>query len=365
MGAAPILPGFHPDPSICRSPDPLRWAIAGAGTISRSIVPDLQLIPGNRVDVVFSRDKANAARFAEEFGLTRWTDDFASLIRDPAVDVLYLATPFATHAAMAREALYAGKHVVVEKPMALNAGEVEELFTLAQSLGLFLMEAMWMKFNPAFRHLFELLDSGLIGKPSSLRAGFGFPLIADGGSRWDVARSGGTLLDQGIYPVTLAHAIFGEPTGIHAGGRLREDGLDFAEHFTLDFEEGQFAHCASSMTEFVDPSASISGTLGWITLPGMFWTSTTLLVHAGTWAKMFDPEPIEHEREGNGYVPMLRAAGEAIRSGATEHPIHPASETVAVFRTLDTISQHVKDSVAGFPTEGSQGATRTEVSDYA
>jgi predicted dehydrogenase len=346
-------------------PDQLRWAIAGAGTISRSIVPDLQLIPGNRVEIVFSRDNANAARFAEEFGLARWTDDFASLVGDPGVDVLYLATPFATHAAMAREALLAGKHVVVEKPMALNAGEVEELFALAESQGLFLMEAMWMKFNPAFRHLFDLLNSGLIGKPSSLRAGFGFPLIADGGSRWDMARSGGTLLDQGIYAVTLAHAIFGEPTSIHANGRLREDGLDFAEHFTLDFEEGRFAQCASSMTEFVDPSASISGTLGWITLPGMFWTSTTLLVHAGSWAKMFAPEPVAHEREGNGYVPMLRAAGEAIRSGATQHPIHPASETIAVFRTLDTISKHVKDSVARIPPEGSKGASRTEINDYA
>lgn len=337
------------------SPDPLRWAIAGAGTISRSIVPDLQLIPGNHVDIVFSRDRANAARFAKEFGLTRWTDDFASLIRDPGVDVLYLATPFATHAALAREALLAGKHVIVEKPMALNAAEVEDLFDLADRQGLFLMEAMWMKFNPAFRHLFELLDSGLIGQPSSLRAGFGFPLIADGGSRWDVARSGGTLLDQGIYPVTLAHAIFGTPTGIHASGRLREDGLDFAEHFTLDFKDGQFAQCASSMTEFVDPSASVSGSLGWITLPGMFWTSTTLLIHAGSWARMFAPEPMEHDREGNGYVPMLRAAGEAIRSGATQHPIHPRSDTVAVFRTLDTISRQVKESAASLGSTPDQG----------
>ena len=322
----------------------LRWAVAGAGTISRSIVPDLLLIPENHVEIVFSRNKAKAASFAEEFGVARWTDDFASLVRDPRVDVLYLATPFATHADMAREALLAGKHVVVEKPMALNAGEVEELFALAERQGLFLMEAMWMKFNPAFQHLFELMDSGLIGKPSSLRAGFGFPLVADGGSRWDVARSGGTLLDQGIYPVTLAHAIFGEPTKIHATGRLRDDGLDFAEHFTLDFDGGQFAQCASSMTEFVDPSASISGTLGWVTLPGMFWTSTTLLVHAGSWTKMFAPEPMEHPREGKGYVPMLRAAGEAIRSGATQHPVHPALDTIAVFRTLDTISKQLAEA---------------------
>lgn len=330
----------------------LRWAIAGAGTISRSIVPDLQLIPGNHIEVVFSRDHANAARFAHEFGVARWTNDYTSLITDPLVDVLYLATPFATHAAMARQALLAGKHVIIEKPMATNTHEVEELFALADNRGLFLMEAMWMKFNPAFQHLFELLDSGIIGKPASLRAGFGFPLIPDSGSRWDVARSGGTLLDQGIYPVTLAHAIFGGPTNIHARGRLRADGLDFAEHFTLDFEDGRFAQCASSMTEFVDPSAAISGTKGWITLPGMFWTSTTLLVHAGSWAAMFAPEPIEHHREGNGYVPMLRAAGEAIRSGATQHPTHPATDTVAVFQTLDTIRQQVEESAATAVCDG-------------
>ena len=324
-----------------RPQTPLRWAIAGAGTISRSIVPDLQLLPGNHVEIIFSRNPANAASFAEQFGLDRWTDDFDSLVRDPGVDVVYLATPFATHAAMARQALLAGKHVVVEKPMALNADDVQDLFALAESQGLFLMEAMWMKFNPAFQHLFELLRSGIIGKPSSVRAGFGFPLIADGGSRWDLARSGGTLLDQGIYPVTLAHSIFGEPTSIRAHGRLRADGLDFAEHFTLDFAGGEFAQCASSMTEFVDPSAAINGAKGWITIPGMFWTSTTLQIHAGSWEKMFAPEPIDHTREGNGYVPMLRAASEAIRAGEIHHPIHPAKDTIAVFRTLDTIASQL------------------------
>lgn len=328
-------------------PGLLRWAVAGAGTISRSIVPDLLLIPGNHVEIVFSRDPGNAARFAEEFGVARWTDDYTALINDPLVEVLYLATPFATHAPMAREALLAGKHVVVEKPMALNTAEVEELFALADHQGLFLMEAMWMKFNPAYQHLFELLAAGVIGKPRSMRAGFGFPRPADGGSRWDVTRSGGTLLDQGIYAVALAHAIFGEPTGIHANGVLRAaDGLDLAEHFTLDFAHGQYAHCAASMTEFVDPSASINGTLGWITIPGMFWTSTTLQLHAGSWTTMFDPEPLEHVREGRGYVPMLRAAGEAIRTGATQHPIHPKSDTIAVFRTLDTISQQLQELAA-------------------
>lgn len=328
----------------------LRWAIAGAGTISRSIVPDLRLIHGALVEMVFSRDLTRAEDFAREFGIDRWTDDFASLVNDPAVDVLYLATPFATHASLAKQALLAGKHVIVEKPMAMNTTEVTELFALAKRQGLFLMEAMWMKFNPAFQHLFALLESGHIGKPSSMRAGFGFPLSPDSGSRWDITRSGGTLLDQGIYPVTLAHAIFGIPTTIHASGRMRDDGLDLAEHFTLNFSDGTFAHCASSMMEFVDPSASISGTQGWITLPGMFWTSTTLLIHAGSWAQMFAPEPVEHHREGKGYVPMLRAVTDSIRAGSIEHPTHPAADTIAVFRTLDAITGQLKDQQAQAPS---------------
>ncbi|WP_157731727.1 Gfo/Idh/MocA family protein [Arthrobacter sp. YN] len=175
----------------------LKWAIAGAGTISRSIVPDLQLLPGSHVETVYSRKRANAARFAEEFGLDRWTDDYELLLKDPGIDALYLATPFATHAVMARQALLAGKHVVVEKPMALNAEEVESLFALAESQGLFLMEAMWMKFNPTFQHLFGLLNSGAIGSPSSLRAGFGFPLIDDGAADGTLHAAEGHSLIKG------------------------------------------------------------------------------------------------------------------------------------------------------------------------
>jgi predicted dehydrogenase len=317
---------------------PLRWLVVGAGAISHKVVPDLAQLDGVEVAAVHSRDAAKAAAFAAQHGIPRSSDDRDALLDDPTIDAVYIATPFATHHAVVHRGLVAGKHVLVEKPMARSRAEVDDLFRTAGERGLFVMEAMWTAFNPAFRLLLELLASGRIGRPRSMRAGFGFPLPDDGGSRWDADRSGSVLLDQGINAVMLAHSFFGDPVEVWAGGHVRPDGVDLAEHVTLEFAAGEVAQFAASQTEFVDPSASISGTRGWITVPGMFWSSTTLRLHADSWDRMFgDPEVIELPREGNGYVPMLRAVSDAIRAGSTQHLWHDAARTSAVFTTLDRI----------------------------
>ncbi|MDJ0458647.1 Gfo/Idh/MocA family oxidoreductase [Arthrobacter sp. NQ7] len=316
----------------------LRWGIVGTGRISDSVVADLAACQGTEIRTVHSRDAGKAADFAKKFADAGSTDSYEELLADPELDVVYIATPFATHYALTRDALLAGKHVLVEKPMAVTAGEVEKLFQIARERNLFLMEGMWMKFNPAFILLQEQIARDRIGAPRSLRAMFGMPFPQDGGSRWDVKRSGSTLLDQGIYPVTLAHTIFGVPESVYAAGTVRSDGLDLAEHFTLEYTDGRFAQCASSSQEFADLSGSISGTKGWIVLPGPFWSTTSIQIHAGSWQTIIHaPESVDLDREGNGYVPMLRAVNEAITAGLTEHPLHTAADTTAVFRTLDMI----------------------------
>ncbi|WP_394551953.1 Gfo/Idh/MocA family protein [Agromyces sp. MMS24-JH15] len=326
------------------TPKPQRWAAIGTGTISRSVVPDLQACDGAEVVIVQSRDAAKAARFAEEFGIPASTGDFDAVLADPTIDAIYLATPFATHHAMTRAALLAGKHVLVEKPMTMNAAEAADLFALGAERGLFLMEAMWMKFSPVFLRLEQELANGTIGEPRNVRATFGIPFPNEGdSSKWDVARSGGALLDQGIYPITLAHAVFGEPIGIHASGTVRDDGLDVAEHFTLEYADGRYAQCASSMSEFGELTASVGGPKGWLTLTPPFWATTDLEVHAGGMRQIFrTPDLVEFPREGSGYVPMLRAVIAAIADGLTEHPVHPAADTLAVFRTIDEIFAQIR-----------------------
>lgn len=316
-----------------------RWAVIGTGTISRSVVPDLQGCTGAEVVLVHSRDPEKAARFAAEFGIPAASEDYDAVLADPSIDVIYLATPFATHHAMTKSALQAGKHVLVEKPMAMNAAEAADLFALAANRNLFLMEAMWMKFSPVFLRLHEEVAAGTIGAPRNLRATFSIPFPDDGkSSKWDVARSGGALLDQGIYPITLAHSLFGEPVTVHAVGTVREDGLDVAEHFTLEYTDGRYAQCASSMGEFGELTASVGGPLGWLTLTPPFWATTDLEIHAGGMRQIFrTPDLVEFPREGSGYTPMLEAVIDAVTTGVVEHPTHTAAETLAVFRTIDQI----------------------------
>lgn len=321
---------------------PLRWAVAGTGQISHTVVPDIQLCEATEVVAVWSRDYEKAERFAADHGITQPYDDYTRLLQNTSIDVIYLATPIATHYDLTRQAILAGKHVLVEKPMATSAQEVSELFSLAEENGVFLMEAMWMKFNPAFRLLMETIPER-IGASQSLRAGFGFPFPEDGSSKWDITRSGGALLDQAIYPVTFAHTVLGEPSGVYARGRLRSDGLDLGEHFTLEYDDGRFAQCSSSITGFDDPSASVSGPGGWIHVNAPFWATTAFSVHAaGTPEKLFtNPDRITEKSEGNGYVPMIRAVRQAVSDGKTQHQIHPQEDTEAVFRTLDAIRAQI------------------------
>lgn len=315
-----------------------RWAVVGTGAISRIVIPDLLSCEGARVVLVHSRDGQRAAQFAAEFDIPAWTDDFETLLADDTIDVVYIATPIGTHHSLASAALRAGKHVLVEKPLAMTAAEAADLFETAAIEDRFLMEAMWTKFNPAFQRMIHEVESGLIGEPRNVRAGFSVPWPEDSSNRWNLDSGGGALLDQGVYPIMIAHTLFGHPAEVHARGRVRADGLDLEAHITLEYDNGAFAQLTAGMTQFSDCSAAVAGTLGWITLPAPFWATTDLELHAGEPQFYFGAgNQLELGQDGNGYVPMLRSVIDAIASGNTQHPHHTAADTVAVLTTLDTI----------------------------
>nr|WP_314841455.1 Gfo/Idh/MocA family oxidoreductase [uncultured Microbacterium sp.] len=314
-----------------------RWAIIGTGAVSRMVLADLRECDGVEVLAVHSRTADNARAFAEEFGIPVATHDLDVVIGDPTVDVVYIATPYSTHHEIASRAIRAGKHALVEKPMAMTSDEVEDLFLLARAHDVFVMEGMWMKFNPAFRRMMDEVRNGRIGSPRSVRASFGIPAPDRAGSRWDPQRSPGALLDQGIYPVTLACCVLGTPTAISASGAVIEGGIDTSERFILDFADGRYAFGASSMTEFTELTASVSGTQGWITLATPFWATTTLSIHADGFRAIMAPEALTLAKEGNGYIPMLREVVRGIQDGLRVHPMHTPDDTVEVFRVLDAI----------------------------
>ncbi len=312
-----------------------RWGIVGTGDISDRVVADLLDISGE-INGVWGRTAERADAFASRHGIPFATSDRSALLGRDDIDAVYIATPADTHTAITLEALDGGLHVLVEKPITTSAADAEMLFAQAAQADRFLMEAMWMRFNPLHVELIQRITGGELGAIRSVRASFGTPFFPRPGKARP--EDGGSILrDRGIYPVMLAHWFLGDADAVTARGVI-SDGVDLAGHATLDHSGGAFAQLSWSGTEFLDLSAAVSGERGWITIDPMFWAGSTARVHAGTAERIFRvPERVEHPRVGHGYGPMLEAVTAAIDSGLREHPWHDAATTISVTRTLDRI----------------------------
>ena len=316
----------------------LGWGVVGTGDVSRYLSSDLAMLDSAHRVAVSSRSIDKADAFARELGFERGVGSLHELLSDAAVDMVYVGTPHSTHVDIAVAALEAGKHVLVEKPMGVDAADVERVASAARASDRFAMEAMWMKFHPYYRAVLKEVRGGSIGRVQGVRASFGLPFGEPHSDRWSSERSSSTLLDQGIYPVTFALDVLGGPTAIDARARVRDDGVDLTVYATLEFVGGQQAQIAASMVEYIDPSASVNGTEGWITVPAPFWAGRGFTRHRGSIGEALTaPTSVDFDREGFGYVPMLRAVTETVLAGSKEHPLHPLSATAAVAHILDAI----------------------------
>src|ERR1700712_3153537 len=145
---------FVPKNAIARD-RPLRWGVIGTGLISRQMAADFLLVEGAELAAACSRDSVRAAGFADDFAIPYSFDNLDDLLASD-IDAVYIGTPHVTHFAIASAAITAGRHVLVEKPMVMSASQAEQLGRSADAAGVFLMEGMWMKFNPLFAQLSEI-----------------------------------------------------------------------------------------------------------------------------------------------------------------------------------------------------------------
>jgi predicted dehydrogenase len=297
--------------------------VVGTGGISRTTAGDLHLTENLDLVAVASRTIENAAAFADEYEVPRAYGDYDSLFADDDIDVVYIGTPIATHAELARRALLAGKHVLVEKAFTTTAAEARALAALAAEQGRFLMEAMWMRFNPAIELMLDELADGAVGDVLSVQAGFGIPFPRTT-NIWRPELGGGALLDMGVYPVTLAHLVLGAPDTLEATGEMRADGL--------------FAHALTSLAGPVNPVASIGGTEGIVSFEAPFFATDSFRVVL--WPDM-ESRTEAVDIEGAGYVPMFRAVCEAIEDGLLEHPLRPLRDTIDVLKTMDEVRRQL------------------------
>jgi predicted dehydrogenase len=326
----------------------IKWGILATGEIASAFVQDLERVPDAEAVAVGSRSHASAERFAVRHGIERAHGSWAELAADPDVDVVYVATPHVAHLGAASLCIAAGKAVVCEKPLTINAGEAERLVIDARHRGVFLMEAMWMRTNPAIRRVAELVADGAIGEVRVVRADFGLAGPFEPTHRLrDPELGGGALLDLGVYPVSLAHLLLGVPATVAASARLTPEGVDAGTGMLLGFDSGAVALLNCSIDAATPATATITGTRGHITIGEPFFRPSGFRLHReGT-----EPELVSAPYDGLGYIHEILEVGRCLRADLQESPVVPCRSSIEVLQILDQVRSRVG---VRYPTEADE-----------
>lgn len=306
----------------------LAWGIAGTGRIARDV--GRVLAAEATVVAVGSRDAARAQALASELGAGAAHGSYDALVADPAVQAVYVATPHTGHAEVVAAALRAGKAVLCEKPMTAQLAETEALVALAAETGCFLMEAVWMRFNPLVQQLARLVDEGALGEVRSLRASLGFAAAYDPAGRlWDSALGGGALLDIGLYVVDLARLLLGDPTDVVARGSLAPTGVDAECTLALSWPSGARGLLDCSLTTDLPGTAVVVGSRGWASIGPSFHAPTLLRVSTGS-----DLVEYENPSRQAGFVGEVREVARCVAARRAQSDVMPLAESLATARVL-------------------------------
>ena len=311
-----------------------RWGILGPGNIAAKFATGVAALADQEVVAVGSRTQASADRFADRFSIRRRHTGYEALAADPEVDAIYVATPHNFHREHTILALRHGKHVLCEKPFAINAAEAQEMVDVAREAGLFLMEAMWSRFLPIIVEARRLIADGAIGAVQMIQADFGFRASFNPASRlFDPALGGGALLDVGVYPVSLATLLLGEPDRIAAVAALGATGIDENTGMLLGYPGGEVALLATTVRASTLQEAIILGSAGSIRLHSPWWVGNTLtLQRAGD-----DAEVVVRPFIANGYSHEAMEVADCVRAGRLESKTMPLNESLLVMRIMDAV----------------------------
>lgn len=313
---------------------PLRWGFIGAGGIAEKFTRDLDSSPSNVLTATAARDKNRAEAFAERHG-GKGFDDYRAVTEDPDVDVVYVATTHPFHREQALLAIEAGKPVLIEKPVCLNAKDTREVFEAARNKGVFAMEAMWMRTNPLIRRAQKLIRDGAIGQLRSVRVEMSLGLPYDPGHRlYDLANGGGALLDLGIYPITFAWIFLGKPDQLNYTGELCETGADTTVAMQCRWADGAYGQLWCSAPIPGPYRGLLQGSDGWIRTEGRFHRPSGLTVQTRD-EQYLVPDPLDEQLPG--YLPQIEEVERCLRQGKLTSELVPPSETIAIMEQLDEI----------------------------
>ncbi len=313
----------------------IRWGILGLGNIAQKFTSDLRQVPNCILQAVASQRLGQAQRFAEQYTALSYYDSYEALLEDQNVDVVYIATLHPSHAKWSILALENKKAVLCEKPLAMHGGAVAQMIAAAKRNNMFLMEALWTRFNPLFEKVITMIQADAIGKIRHIQASFSFfALDRPADSRiLDPQKGGGALLDIGIYPLFLAYQLLGMPTSIQAQSILSAHGIDLQTGMILTYKDAQ-AVLYSGLTHNEDMGAKICGEKGEIYLPSRWHETNKLVLIQGD-----KKEDIIVDFKGLGYYYEIEETNHCLREGALQSEKWSHPDSVNLMSLLDRVRQ--------------------------
>lgn len=315
----------------------LKWGIIGLGKIAHRFCKDLQLVDRNELIAVGSRSLEKAKEFGALYKAPHCYGDYAALMNNQDVDIIYIATPHNSHMKYSLQAMQSGKHVLCEKPLAINRSQVQLLVDCARENKVFLMEAFWSRFNPSIERVLELVKSGEIGEVNYINADFTFYTDAEDDSRMlNMDLAGGSLLDVGVYPLFLAYALKGMPDAILAAAIKHSTGADVQTSAILKYKNG-LANLMSGFRSHSDMIAKIYGTEGKIFIDRMWHEAQGFRLEKDEEVKSFSLPT-----KGKGFTYEIEECRKCISNGWLESKKWSHSDSLNLISMADEIRKQCK-----------------------
>ena len=313
----------------------LRWAIAGPGKMAAVMARAFPDVTNGELVAVGSRSLDRARAFADEHGIATAHGSYDALVTDPDIDAIYIATPHPQHTDIALAAIAAGKPILVEKSFTATVEDTTRIIESARTAGVFAMEAMWTRFNPAIAHARQLIADGVIGDLRGVQGDLTAFRPFDAADRlFDPALGGGAVLDLGVYVLSFAQHFLGTPDVVHAVGGTFPTGVEGEFGVLLGYRDGRSATLSGAFTAYGPGRMMLIGTKGWVDVHPRFHRSPSLTVWRGK-----TPEELTFT---GGYQFEVIHAGECLAAGLTESPIMPLDDTLAVQRLMAEVLQQVR-----------------------
>lgn len=314
----------------------MRWGIVGSGNISTQFVEDSRFAPGAEIVGVCSRVREKATAFAQKMGILRVFDSLESMLDCEELENIYIGTPHPLHRLQAIACLEAGKNVLCEKPLAINASEARDILQAAKRSGTLLADGMWTRCFPAMAKLREWIADGTLGEVQLVTADMGYNAILAGEDktwRHQGAYGGGALLDVGIYCIYLALDIFGAESLKSVQGCARiHAGIDQSNAFALDFG-GRLFTAATSLINESPCAVHLLCEKGNVAIGNPWWASSALefTPYGG------EAQRLEFPYDAKGMQYEIMAFERAAKAGEKQNPLVPHADTLAAMEIMDAL----------------------------